>query len=175
MPLTISKISVMNPSMFRHGEDLDKPVEDARFLVHDSMEECLILGETVWIKIAQLCSVMSVFWLQNKVDQPYKDLSLVQQTEIATIVVSNNSPADQFNWAKDTLKYTEVTDKTEVAKLPEGTKVLLYTPKHVSAARVGKDGKWLTYDPETASVEEYSVKDVTELYLNHSTKFLHGK
>jgi hypothetical protein len=175
MSVKISKITVMNPSLFRHGEDLDKAVKDARFMVHDSMEECLAIGEAIWIKIAQLCSVMSVYWLQGKVGVPYKSLSAARQEEIATVVVGNNTPEDQFNWARDTLKYTEIKDKEAASKLVAGSKVLLYTPKHVSAAIIGKDGKWLTYDPETASAEEYSVKDVTTLYLDHSTKFLHGK
>jgi hypothetical protein len=176
VPITISRITVTNPCLFRHGEDLDKSVGEARFLVHDSMEDVLVLeGEVIWIKIAQLCSVMSVYWIQGKVGVPFRSLSTTRQIEIANVVVGNNTPRDQFNWALDQLKYTETTDEDAAAKLPAGSKVLLYTPRHVCAAIVTIDDKWLIYDPETASAEEYSVKDVKQLYLSHSTRFLHGK
>jgi hypothetical protein len=176
MPITITKITVTNPCLFRHGEDLDKTVNDSRFLVHDSMEDVLETeGAIIWIKIAQLCSVMSVYWIQGKVGVPFRSLSPSRQNEIATVVVGNNTPKDQFDWARNQLGYSEITDKDAAAKLGPGSKVLLYTPKHVCAAIVTEDGKWLTYDPETASADQYSVNHVTELYLAHSTRFLHGK
>jgi hypothetical protein len=174
MPITVSKITVKNPGLFRHMEDLDKSVAEARFLVHDKMEDVVEYDGSMYMLIAQLCSVMSVYWIMNKVGVAFNKLSAATQAEIAGVVASNNSPADQFEWAKTKLKYTETTSKDEVSKLPKGTKILLYTPRHVSAAIVD-DSKWRIYDPEVASAEEYGVKETTAMYLQYATKFLYGK
>jgi hypothetical protein len=154
-------------------EDMD--IADPRLLVDDSVAEILELEDGLWINIAQLCSVMSVYWLKNNGCKPFKSLSGSLQLEIVSIVASNNSPESQFEWARDHLGYKVLNDSEAAAMLPPGEKVLFYNGHHVCAAIVTNDKKWLVYDPEVASAEEYDMPAVAQLYLAVATAYLHGR
>ncbi|MEZ0471587.1 hypothetical protein [Luteimonas salinilitoris] len=170
MNIVIRKLSVKNPGVFVKAASLVVPLEDREYLVDDSMSES---GLEDYVFIAQLCSVMSVFWLLGEVGVEYARLSLNKQREIAEVVIRNATPADQFEWAREKLGYRLCNSFGEVSNANPNADFAFYTARHVCAGRILGPDRVEIYDPETAEAEEYSLDDARILYFNHSSSYLY--
>jgi hypothetical protein len=169
--VTITKITVCNPGLFMAIADLGS--DSPRLVVHNSMSDTLTIGEVEYMLVAQMCSVMSVFWQQNPADRMLSQLDAARQRQAALIVYANQTPDAQFEYARGTLGYQEVTQEQVLAQVgqPTGfTRLLLYTDRHVSAATVGPRGI-VYFDPENGTADTIDQLEMV-MYVSGARRFL---
>lgn len=170
MNIVIGKLSVKNPGVFVKAASLDASLEDREYLVDDSMSDS---GPEGYVFIAQLCSVMSVFWLLGEVGVEYAKLSVNKQREIAEVVIRNDTLDAQFEWARKKLGYQLCGSFDEVIKANPNARFAFYTERHVCAGRIRRPGQVEIYDPETAEAQEYSLGAARTLYFDYSSSYLY--
>jgi hypothetical protein len=170
--VTIRRLTVANPGLFLAMADFGS--ETPRLVIDDSMAPTAEFDGEEYVQIAQMCSIMSVYWLQDSSSKKLKDLDPVMQAETGLIVYRNQTPDAQLEFAKALLGFQEVGKQAVTAALgdSEDKEILLYSPRHVSAAKV-TGGKIVYFDPERGEEAEITRAEFG-LYLAAANRFLVG-
>ena len=169
--VTINKITVKNPGLFMATDDIGS--SSPHLLVDNSMSDTLTLGGKDYFLVAQMCSVMAVFWHQSSGNTRLSKLDESLQREAALIVYANQTPDAQFDFARKTLEFREVSQDAVLAQVGEATgdtDLLIYSPTHVSAAKIGPRGIRY-FDPELGEVATIDPLEMV-MYVSGATRFL---
>jgi hypothetical protein len=172
--VTINQLQRVNPGLFIRESDVG--TDSPALVVDDSMAPTARFGAPAqdYVLLAQMCSIMSVYWIQNHSHKALRQLDADAQREAALTVYANPTPDSQFDWARTMLAFEEADSLDAVASLalePQGTRnVLLYSDRHVSAATIGADGI-LYFDPETGNAEAVDA-DEFMVYLTQAQRAL---
>jgi hypothetical protein len=171
--VTINPLQRVNPGLFIREADIG--TDSPALVVDDSMAQTAKFGAPAqdYVLLAQMCSIMSVYWIEDHRHKALRQLNAEGQREAALTVYANPTPDAQFNWARTMLAYEEsgLDAVSNLAFEPQGTRnVLLYSDRHVSAATIGTNG--ITYfDPETGNAEDVSA-DEFMVYLTSAERAL---
>lgn len=170
--VTIHAIERANPGLYIRDADFGN--DDPALVVDDSMANTETFDGESYTLLAQMCSIMSVYWIQDRSKKLLRGLDGSLQKATAEIVFANPTPDAQFDFAKSLLDFEEPDGIDAVANLarnPDGTKrVLLYSDRHVSAAIIREDGI-VYFDPETGAEENVGA-DEFGLYLAQARRAL---
>jgi hypothetical protein len=170
--VTINQLQRVNPGLFIRETDIG--TDSPALVVDDSMSPTANFGAQDYVLLAQMCSIMSVYWIQDHRHRALRQMDATAQREAALTVYANPTPDAQFDWARDMLAFEEADSLDAVANLalePQGTRnVLLYSDRHVSAATIGPGGI-VYFDPETGDAGEVTA-DEFMVYLTQATRAL---
>ena len=171
--VVVHELTVVNPSLYVHMEDMGG--DEPRLLVDDSIEQVAEFDGQMYVQIAQMCSIMSVYWMQDRALRRLRDLDVELIRQTAMIVYANQTPDAQVEFARQMLDLVEVApaavQQLDVAG-EEIRRVLLFSPIHVSAALVG-GGRIVYFDPETGD-EAQVTADEFALYTAQAERALLG-
>jgi hypothetical protein len=173
--VTVHPIERVNPGLFIREADIG--TDDPALVVDDSMANTASFGDPPqdYVLLAQMCSIMSVYWIQDNTKRLLSGLDPDLQRETALIVYANQTPDAQYDFAQSLLGFEPATVEEVAARAqnPQGTtRVLLYSDRHVSAATIGANGI-VYFDPETGAQEDVGLDEFL-LYLAQAQRALVG-
>ncbi len=172
--VTINAIERVNPGLFIRMADFGS--DSPALVVDDSMEPTATFDDEEYVLLAQMCSIMSVYWLQDSSRKLLRNLSADLQRQAAITVYGNQTPDAQYDYARSQLGFSASTVDAVRAlaqKSQQATKkVLLFSDVHVSAATIGPNGI-VYFDPETGDASTVDV-DEFSIYVGQARRALVG-
>lgn len=119
-----------------------------------------------WCKVNQFCSVLSIYWLNNKPKSPFglSDVRDNEKKSMAEVLISYGSMDAQVIYAAQELggqreEKEKVFRGVETGAYPVGTQIWAGNASHVLGVRLTGPEEFQLYDPDSGNVQTLDRED----------------